>query len=332
MAVGSDSNMSGTQFCGLAERWNGTSWSLASGIDTKSPCPSGSSGAGSLTDVSCTSSRFCLAVGGPVAKRWNGSSWSAVRFPPGVAFATVSCRAVNGCAAGGATNTAYALGWWNGRSWATRIIADASGYDPQSEGPEMTGISCTWVKFCVAIGGDGANAPVAFQWNGRRWISRSNGALDTYHYGFPGPISCAATNACTAVDSNTGSGTYSYFFNGSRWSLSGTLPEANVSENTGDTATGSRAFRLGRAWQSALYPARARCTRQTASTNRSGLGATGRWRGSAACAEIRRGGHRSRGSHSREATSNGQRAPARSSFAPTASLPLPMCFASAPPA
>ena len=188
--------------------------------------------------VSCTSSRFCLAVGGPVAKRWNGSSWSAVPVPPGLRFATVSCRAVHGCAAGGATNSAYAPGWWNGRSWATRIIADTSGYDPQSEGPGITGISCTWVKFCVAIGGDGANAPVAFQWNGRRWISRSNGALDTYHYGFPGPISCAATNACTAVDSNSGSGTYSYFFNGSRWSLSGTLPEANVSESTADTVNG----------------------------------------------------------------------------------------------
>jgi hypothetical protein len=176
-----------------------------------------------LSDVSCTSSRFCLAVGGGVARRWNGSSWSAVRVPRFLGFTTVSCRAVNGCAAGGAANTAYAVGWWNGRSWATRTIADKGGYDPETEGPVITGISCTWVKFCIAVGGDGVSA-VAFQWNGRRWIPRSNGALRTSEYDYPGPVSCAATNACTTVIGPLTSGTLnSYFFNGSRWSLSGTL-------------------------------------------------------------------------------------------------------------
>lgn len=233
MAVGSDSNSNGTQVCGLAERWNGTSWSLASGTNRHSACPSGISGAGSLSDVSCTSSRFCLAVGGPVARRWNGSSWSAVRVPRVLGFTTVSCRAVNGCAAGGAGNAAYGLGWWNGRSWAARTIADKGGYDPETEGPVITGISCTWVKFCIAVGGDGTRA-VAFQWNGRRWIPRSNGAFSTTdYYDYPGPVSCAATNACTTaiVGPLTSETLNSYFFNGSRWSLSGTLPGdgANVS-------------------------------------------------------------------------------------------------------
>ncbi len=213
--------------CMLAERWDGTSWSLqTSGMNNVLPCESGNG----LNDVSCTSSSFCLAVGdlavGGVVERWNGSSWSAVRGPRGRGFTTVSCRAVHGCAAGGATNTAYAVGWWNGRSWATRTIADKGGYDPETEGPEITGISCTWVKFCVAVGGDGTGA-VAFQWNGRRWIPRSNGAFSTRDYDYPGPVSCAATNACTTVITPLTSGTMnSYFFNGSRWSLSGTLPGA----------------------------------------------------------------------------------------------------------
>ena len=216
MAVGG-SQANGINDCPVAELWNGRTWSLeTAGLG----CGSSSDG---LSDVSCTSSRFCLAIGHRV-ERWNGSSWSAVRSPASVRFGGVSCRARNGCAVGGVSRTgkSYALAWWNGRSWATRIVADAGGYDPESEGPEITGISCTWVKFCIAVGGDGVRA-VAFQWNGRRWISRSNGALSTA-MDYPGPVSCAATNACTTVSSHFTGPLTSYFFNGSRWSLSGALP------------------------------------------------------------------------------------------------------------
>ena len=66
----------------LAERWDGSSWSV-----TPVPLPSGSSG-GELNGASCVSAANCVAVGYygpgvgmPLAERWDGSAWSPQRLP-----------------------------------------------------------------------------------------------------------------------------------------------------------------------------------------------------------------------------------------------------------
>ena len=86
----------------LAERWNGTKWSIQ-----KTPNPSDSI----LSDVSCTSSRSCTAVGsvlegGTLAERWNGSSWTVQTTPSpvgsyGSGLAGVSCTSLSTCNAVG---------------------------------------------------------------------------------------------------------------------------------------------------------------------------------------------------------------------------------------
>ncbi len=77
-AVGFYVNSTGTQET-LAERWNGTTWSIQT-----TPNPSGALSSG-LNGVSCASSATCTAVGTffenvgmgrTLAERWNGQSWA----------------------------------------------------------------------------------------------------------------------------------------------------------------------------------------------------------------------------------------------------------------
>src|SRR5262249_22043182 len=65
----------------LAERWDGTSWSLV-------PSPNVGRGGDRLVAVSCASESACMAVGftqggpgGTLAESWNGTRWSVVRTP-----------------------------------------------------------------------------------------------------------------------------------------------------------------------------------------------------------------------------------------------------------
>jgi hypothetical protein len=106
-AVGGYENSSGIAKV-LAERWNGTKWTIQS-----APDPVGNA---ALAAVSCWSSRECTAVGSYVAshvgkvlaERWNGTSWTIQpapnpqgEFP---ALNSVSCPAADACTAAGGTN------------------------------------------------------------------------------------------------------------------------------------------------------------------------------------------------------------------------------------
>lgn len=86
MAVG---RFSGAGFGLLAERWDGTSWSLERMPDPVPPTTVSQSGA-IIGDLSCSSRRFCTAVGSysldsglgkAYAERWDGSSWSLESTP-----------------------------------------------------------------------------------------------------------------------------------------------------------------------------------------------------------------------------------------------------------
>jgi hypothetical protein len=93
----------------LAERWNGTIWSLE-------PVPHEPSGAVNrgLSAISCTTPRACTAVGllvtgngleGALAERWNGASWSVQAVPQGIDgsnLAGVACSGDKVCFAVGA--------------------------------------------------------------------------------------------------------------------------------------------------------------------------------------------------------------------------------------
>lgn len=86
----------------LAERWNGSSWTIQA-----TPNPSGQ---GSLAGVSCASATSCSAVGydlnNTLAEQWNGAIWSAqsTPLPNGVRsgqFEGVACPVATACTAVG---------------------------------------------------------------------------------------------------------------------------------------------------------------------------------------------------------------------------------------
>ena len=107
-AVGFSTNRTGGEAT-LAERWNGSNWSIE-----RTPTPAAATSS-SLLGVSCASPRVCTAVGSftnraggeaTLAERWNGSSW-AIQRTPNPAGATssrlvgVSCPSPRSCTAVG---------------------------------------------------------------------------------------------------------------------------------------------------------------------------------------------------------------------------------------
>lgn len=149
----------------LAERWNGTEWSIQS-------TPTAGSGYSALLSVSCTSSTNCLAVGSYVnsseteatlAERWDGTEW-AIEAAPNPTGATgsklwgVSCASSTICTAVG--NYSHYSGYdslyvwstlaerWNGTEWSIQGTTNPS----EALNSELEDIACISLTNCVAVG------------------------------------------------------------------------------------------------------------------------------------------------------------------------------------
>jgi hypothetical protein len=106
----------------LAEHWDGTSWVIQ---PTLPPGPSDATT--SLSGVSCTSRKACIAVGenpavGPMAWRWNGTQWIRQTIGGTDPLNGVSCSSRRRCTAVGydlttSGNTLTLAERWNGRRW-----------------------------------------------------------------------------------------------------------------------------------------------------------------------------------------------------------------------
>ena len=169
MAVGNYG--SGFDQSGMADTWNGQQWTSQS-----FPVPVDSDG-WQLFGVSCTSARFCEAVGGyadedtgvndTFAASWNGTAWSlqsTVNPDPNdfdsEQFNTVSMlfadilrrvglrpRKIRGVTM---------AEQWNGGSWQLQNL-------PSSDSDAtVNSVSCTSAKFCEAVGPPAG----AYIWNG----------------------------------------------------------------------------------------------------------------------------------------------------------------------
>ena len=142
----------------LAERWNGSSWSVQ-----RTPNPAGAT-YGQFAGVSCPSQRFCTAVGFltngadievTLAQRRHGTRWSIQQTPnPGGARSSglngVSCPSLRSCAAVGfftdrAGTLATLAERWNGNSWAIQRT-------PNPIGGALVGVSCASRMACTALG------------------------------------------------------------------------------------------------------------------------------------------------------------------------------------
>ncbi len=226
----------------LAERWNGSSWSIQT-------TPNPEAGNAELIGVSCESATSCTAVGkqglASYAMRWNGSSWTATSTPsPAGAIETdlqkVSCTSAGFCMAAGAfkeseKNKKTLALKWNGSAWSIATTPNpATNY-----GAILSGVSCASSTSCTAVGRyvSAATAPyeawateektLTLSWGGSEWAIQSSPNPEGKKFSMLNGVSCSAAAACTAVGSAglSKSGemvTLGERWNGSSWSLQST--------------------------------------------------------------------------------------------------------------
>jgi hypothetical protein len=189
----------------LAERWNGSTWTI------QPTNPAFSSSNTLFNGVSCASASSCLAVGEvsgfAVAELWNGKTWNptpALLKPGPAVFSTlnsVSCTSASQCMAVGSwsdsSNIQHTLAYlWNGSFWALQATQDPFGaiFDT------LNSVSCASATSCLAVGGNG-KSPLYESWNGSRWSAGFGIANNSTGASFAG-ASCVSTTTCRAVGEN----------------------------------------------------------------------------------------------------------------------------------
>src|SRR5437763_1437679 len=156
-------NTSGIKFTTLAERWNGTKWSIK-----RTPNPTGAM-TSLLPDVSCSSGRACTAVGSylthnkaktsTLAERWNGTRWSIQHTPnpPGPSrslltgvpsSSTRRCSAVGHALNTNNTKVTTLAERWNGTRWLIQHTPKPTG----AHSPGLNSVSCFSRSACTAVG------------------------------------------------------------------------------------------------------------------------------------------------------------------------------------
>jgi hypothetical protein len=245
-AVGSYINRTGSQAT-LAERWDGTSWTIQT-----TPDPKGATGS-SLSGVSCTSATACTAVGKyqtgngmwwTLAERWDGRTWRIQATPnpgSGGALSGVSCTSATACTAVGYFNGDVALAErWDGTSWTIQIT-------PKPSGASLDAVSCTSATACTAVGFNGQ--PLAERWDGRTWRIQTTPSSDNGDY--LSGVSCTSAAACTAVGSDASSAVIlAERWDGRRWTIQttddsfgvGSLSAVSCTSATACTAIGRITF------------------------------------------------------------------------------------------
>lgn len=214
-AVGYVENPSTLRQHPLAERWNGTTWSM----QATPTSPGGILDA--LTSVSCVSSTRCAAVGAytrndgefTLTAIWNGRLWNIqpTRAPSGTPdgpLTDVSCASATSCVAVGLGSDIHGtygkVEAWNGTVWRFVPSPDIPGANVA-----FSGVSCISPQACTVVGYEAntsgeATRTFALQWNGKHWaqqrtISPSKGSAGSYLRG----VSCTSSTACTTIGDYT---------------------------------------------------------------------------------------------------------------------------------
>jgi streptogramin lyase len=218
-AVGGTSPGSG--YAPLAERWNGSSWSIQS-----TPAPAEAKWS-YLWGVTCLASNDCIAVGSAGAsetahltlvERWNGTSWSIVSTPnpegTKAELRSVSCVSANDCwAVGNSKGTAALAEHWNGTAWSI---------NSPTLTPSLTDVSCASSSSCVAT----SSGATVVRWNGTSWSTETPPAPAGAKVVSLSHISCTSASACVATGSYTDANwvvrPLAESWNGSKWSVQST--------------------------------------------------------------------------------------------------------------
>ena len=205
-AVGFASTARGA-FHSIIERWTGHSF-----VATVSPAL----GETTLWGVSCSTPRFCVAVGEAgepkavtVVESWNGQRWARVASPSpndvanGDSLRSVSCPSSTSCWAVGMTAAGETYGvtplteHWNGRTWS--VVPT-----PNPGGAFLEHVACPLVNDCWAVGAGHSTPtsqpPLIEHWNGYRWsvVATSTGGRSNSLAG----VTCLSASTCWAVGSD----------------------------------------------------------------------------------------------------------------------------------
>jgi hypothetical protein len=244
-AVGSYTTSSFRGFT-LAERWDGTAWSIQRTANRSGPAVT----VNRLSGVSCPTASTCTAVGSykngdqtfPLAERWNGTAWSLqpLPSPPGAfasSLAAVSCSTSNACIAVGTFSGSDGEDLplaerWDGSIWSIQPVPS-----PTSEGGKLAGVSCSAVGACTAVGQfldrTGAQTfALTERWDGSAWSIQNSpsppGGADAFLRG----VSCPAATACSAAGNFFNSAstdlTLAQHWDGTAWSIQATPNPGSV--------------------------------------------------------------------------------------------------------
>jgi hypothetical protein len=154
----------------LAERWNGTAWSIQR-TPARGPITA-------LDGVSCASATACMATGiaeshgfitKTLAEAWNGTRWSVLSTPNAAASTSlldsVSCSSATACTATGYDGASTQPGGantfaevWNGTAWSIQATRDPGA--GQGALNDFYGVSCTSATACTAVGSHSAGVTV----------------------------------------------------------------------------------------------------------------------------------------------------------------------------
>jgi len=219
----------------LAERWNGTSWALQTIVK-----PKGSSSAPDLARVSCTDNTRCMGVGdvffdgveSVLAEQWDGTKWTVLNVPLSTSadesgLGDVSCTFATACTAVGFYHDPVDGNRALAENWSLRWQLQAPQIPAGAIASSLQTVSCPFVNFCAAVGGDEQSGSVfdavVETWNGRNWIigttpNASNSVLSG--------VSCNGAKACTAVGDAVGGGSslvsLAERYNGTNWTVQST--------------------------------------------------------------------------------------------------------------
>lgn len=210
----------------LIETWDGVHWRA-----TRVP-GAGQNDSASLSDISCTSSSFCVAVGDSwgmavgdggdnipnyksLIEIWNGKGWSVSPgpSPDENSLGAVSCTSPVFCMAIGSVLTTHPrVETWNGTRWS-------NVYNPvAASNAELDGLSCDTANFCVIVGNSTSTptpanpgSALVEAWDGTGWSivpSREfpeGSSVDA--------VSCINSSRCAGAGGETGAGEASQLFN-----------------------------------------------------------------------------------------------------------------------
>jgi hypothetical protein len=199
----------------LAERWDGTGWTLQSTPNR----PGLNNG---LASVSCASATECVAVGSsglgssdsgsttstPLVELWNGTSWTIQPAPapsgvPRSELLSVSCPSTSFCVASGDLYFPFVhplsgpafIEMWDGTRWSQSTLVGAKSP------AELPSVSCSSPTACTAVGtfltNEQRTANLVEQWNGTAWSTHTlplPASVSTLS-----GVSCPDPTACNAV-------------------------------------------------------------------------------------------------------------------------------------